>query len=71
MKVKDLSVEQLKSLVQEAVEEKLEEMLGDPDIGLELREEVKEKLRISLNAVQGGEKGIAIDRVASEAGLDW
>ena len=41
MKVKDLSVEQLRSLVQEAVEEKLKEMLGDPDVGLELREEVK------------------------------
>jgi len=71
MKVKDLSAEQLKSLVQEAVEEKIEEMLGDPDIGLELREEVKERLLSSLKAAQSGQKGIAIDRVASKAGLDW
>jgi len=71
MKVKDLSVEQLKSLVEEAVEEKLEEMLGDPDIGLELREEVKERLRNSLNAMQSGEKGVTIDQVANQAGLDW
>lgn len=71
MKVKDLSVEQLKALVGEAVEEKLEELLGDPDIGLELREEVEERLRSSLNAMQSGEKGIAIEQVANQAGLDW
>ena len=71
MKVKDLSVEQLKSIVQEAVQEKLEEMLGDPDIGLEVREEVKESLRNSLAAMQSGEKGIAIDQAVNGARLDW
>ncbi len=71
MKVKDLSVEQLRALVQEAVEEKLEEMLGDPDIGLELREEVKKRLHSSLDAMQSGERGMTVEQVASEAGLDW
>ena len=71
MKVKELDVEQLKALVQEAVEEKLEEMLGDPDIGLELRAEIKEGLEQSLAATQHGKKGIPIDKVASQAGLDW
>lgn len=71
MKIKDLTAEQLKFLVQEAVEEKIEEMLGDPDSGLKLREEVKERLFDSLVAMQSGEKGMAIDRAANEAGLDW
>jgi hypothetical protein len=71
MKVKELTVEQFKVLIQEAVEEKLEEVVGDPDIALELREEIKERLRNSLAAVQGGEKGIPIDQVARQAGLDW
>ena len=45
MKVKELTVEQLKALIQEAMEEKLQEYLGDPDEGLELREEVIQRLK--------------------------
>jgi hypothetical protein len=71
MKVKELTVEQFKTLIQEAIEEKLEEITDDPDLGLELREEIKERLRSSLAAVQGGEKGIPIEQVARQAGLDW
>lgn len=63
MKVKDLTVEQLRTLIQEAVEEKLQEVLGDPDWGLELREEVKERLRHSLAAAERREKGIPIEEV--------
>jgi len=71
MKVKELTVEELKNLVQEAVEEKLEEMIGDPDLGLELREEIRERLRESLAARQRGEKVIPMDEVARRIGLDW
>lgn len=71
MKVKELTVEQFKDLVQEAIEEKLEEIIGDPDTGLELREDIKERLRNSLAARQRGEKGIPIEEVARQAGLDW
>ena len=71
MKVKELTVEQLKALIQEAVEEKLEELIGDPDLGLELTEEITERLRSSLAAMQSGEKGVPIERVAGQAGLDW
>jgi hypothetical protein len=71
MKVKELTVEQFKTLIQEAIEEKLEEITDDPDLGLELREEIKERLRSSLAAMQGGEKGIPIEQVARQAGLDW
>jgi signal recognition particle GTPase len=71
MKVKELTVEEFKALIQEAVEEKLEEMTGDPDVGLELREEIKERLRSSLAAAQRGEKPIPIEQVARQAGLDW
>jgi len=65
MKVKELTVEQFKDLVQEAIEEKLEEIIGDPDTGLELREDIKERLRNSLAARQRGEKGIPIEEVAT------
>jgi hypothetical protein len=71
MKVKELTVEQLRNLIEEAIEAKLEELIGDPDTGLELREEIKERLRSSLATRQRGEKGIPIDEVARQAGLDW
>ena len=71
MKVKDLSVDQFKALIEEVVEEKLQEILGDPDVGLELRDEVKEKLKQSLAAVKDGQKGIPIEEVANQAGLNW
>jgi hypothetical protein len=71
MKVKELTVEQFKSLIEEAIEEKLEELIGDPDTGRELREEIKKRLRSSLAARQRGEKGIPIEEVAMQAGLDW
>ena len=71
MKVKELSVEQLKALIQEAVEEKLQEVLGDPDQGLELKEDIKERLRHSLAAGESGGEGIPIGQVAKEVGLEW
>ena len=47
-RVAELTVDELKQIIEEAVEQKLEEMLGDPDEGLELREEIKARLRPSL-----------------------
>ncbi|MDP2936900.1 MAG: hypothetical protein Q8O86_10470 [Dehalococcoidia bacterium] len=51
MRVRDLSVEDLKALIGEVVEEKLKEVLGDPDWGQELRPEIVERLRKSLAAM--------------------
>ena len=71
MKIRDLTTEQLKTLIQEAVEEKLREMLSDPDEGLELRDEVKQRLLDSLAAVERGEKGVPIAQAAEEVGVEW
>jgi vacuolar-type H+-ATPase subunit E/Vma4 len=71
MKVRDLDVEEFKALIQEAVEEKLEEILGDPDQGLELQEKVKERLEHSLAAMAQGKRGIPVEEVAKEVGLEW
>lgn len=45
MKVRELTFEQLKFLIDEAVQDKLDEILGDPDEGLEVREEIIQKLK--------------------------
>jgi len=42
--VKDMTVEQLQTLIQITVEELLIEFLGDPDQGLELKTNIQEQL---------------------------
>jgi hypothetical protein len=48
MKVIDLTTEELKKVIRDAVDEKFEELFLDPDSGLELREEVERRLKASL-----------------------
>jgi len=45
-KIKDLSIDDLEYLI----EQKVLEILGDPDSGLELRDEFKEELRNRLKS---------------------
>jgi hypothetical protein len=49
-KVKDLTVEELELFI----EQKVLEILGDPDSGLELKEEFKQELRRRLKAQPRG-----------------
>jgi len=71
MKVKELSREELQALIQEAVENAMFELLGDPDQGLDLKEGVKERLMRSLEGAQRGERGTPAEEVAKRAGLNW
>lgn len=47
-----MTVEQLQDLIRHTVEQCLEEYFGDPDVGLEIKEEVKQKLLASLQRQQ-------------------
>ncbi len=51
-RVKDLTIEELKAIIGEVVEEKLRELLTDPDAGLTLRPEVQERLLRDLQEPQ-------------------
>jgi hypothetical protein len=64
-------LDELKQLIEATVEWKLSEMLGDPDEGLELREEIKTRLRRSLKAEREGARGIPAQEVAAQLGLEW
>lgn len=70
-KVQELTIDQLKGLIRETVEEKLEEMLGDPDWGLELKDAVRERLKRSLEETERGVSGIPVDDVVKKTGLRW
>jgi hypothetical protein len=65
-----ITVEQLKKLIDNAVEEKLQDFLGDPDRGLSVRPEVLKELKASLAATRRGKRGIPLEQLAKELGVD-
>ena len=71
MQVKELTVEELKDLIQETVEETINSILFDIDEDKELKPEVKEQLINSLQRTEKGEKGISAEEVAKKLGLNW
>ncbi|MBW4693227.1 MAG: hypothetical protein KME27_15850 [Lyngbya sp. HA4199-MV5] len=71
MQVKDLTTEELKALIREAVMETLEDLLDDPDEGREIRPEIKQQLLESRQRRAGGERGIPAEEVAKRFGLTW
>ncbi len=71
MQVKDLTVEELKQLIQETVAETLQALLADPDEGQVLKAEVQQQLLESLARTQSGERGMTAAEVASKLKLIW
>ena len=67
MDLSSLSPEQLKQLVQGLVDDRLRELIGDPDLGLELGEALRARLKASL------EKGkrLSGEELAEKLGLRW
>lgn len=71
MQVKDLSVEELKFLIQETVAEAVQSLLIDSDDEKQIKPEVKQQLLQSLQLTQAGESGISAEEVAQKLGLTW
>jgi hypothetical protein len=69
--VRELSIEELKALIGEVVEEKLREMLGDSDEGLALRPDINERLVKSLNQAKESRQTIPAAEVARRLGVNW
>lgn len=70
-RVNDLSVDELKTLIQDTVTQTLLELLRDPDEGLELREDFVNALKYSLETSGTGPGAIAVEDVATRLGLHW
>ena len=65
-----MSKEELREMIEALVEQKLLEILGDPDAGLELRKSVRERLLRQMKAVSAGERGRPFEEVVRELGLE-
>ncbi len=67
MELSSLSPEQLKDLVRGIVDDRLRELLGDPDLGLQLGEGLRTKLKASLSTTER----LSGEDLADQLGLRW
>jgi hypothetical protein len=67
MKLSDLTLEELRELVKGIVDDRLRELLGDPDLGMELGEAIRARLKQSL----ASSARITGEEVAEKLGLRW
>ena len=68
-KIADLTIDEFRGLVQEVVIQTLSEMMGDPDEGLELRDDFAEELKQSLADMEVDVKTVPAQKVAERLGL--
>lgn len=61
--VAEMSRDELREMIEEVIEQKLLEILGDPDDGLEIRKSVRERLLRQKEAVAAGERGRPFEEV--------
>jgi hypothetical protein len=64
--VGQLSTDELREIIGSVVEQKLKEILGDPDEGLEMRAVVQNRLLRQKKAVANGERGEELEEVAKQ-----
>jgi hypothetical protein len=68
--VAQMSKDELKDIIAMTVEQKLLELLGDPDEGLEIRKSVRERLLRQKKAVAAGERGEPFEDVVRRLGAE-
>lgn len=67
MDLSSLTLEQFKELVRGLVDDRLRELIGDPDLGLQLGDALRARLKASLVT---GER-LSGDELAEKLGLRW
>jgi DNA mismatch repair ATPase MutS len=69
MRVKDLTTDELKTLIRETVVEALGELLSDPDEGMTVKEEFKQELLEIRRRRKTGTRGISEEEAMNRLGL--
>jgi hypothetical protein len=68
--VGQMSKDELKDMIADTIEQKLLELLGDPDEELEIRKSVRERLFRQKKTVAAGKRGEPFDDVVRRLGLE-
>ena len=64
--IAQMTKEEFREMLDDLIEQKLMEILGDPDEGLKIRESVRERLIRQRDEVAAGERGQSLEVVARE-----
>jgi mRNA interferase RelE/StbE len=67
MQISDLSLDELKELVKGLVDDRIRDLLGDPDLGLQLTDALRTRLKNSL----ASEARVSGEEIADQLGLRW
>jgi hypothetical protein len=67
MNLSQLSYEQFKELVRGIVDDRLRELLGDPDLGLQLGDGLRTRLKESMSSTER----LSGEDIADQLGLRW
>ena len=67
-RIRGITPDELQAMIDEAVERRLVEWLGDPDEGLELRPEVIERIERHRKEYAAGRRGKSLEQVMKEHG---
>jgi hypothetical protein len=70
VKVSQMTVEDLRRIVDEMVEEKLAVLFNDAEDDLEFTDELKEILARQNERIKNGDRGEALEDVVARLGLD-
>jgi hypothetical protein len=68
--VTDMTKDELRKMIGELIEEKLVELLGDPDEGLVIRDTIKGRLQQQMKNVAAGDRGEPLEDVVQRLGLE-
>jgi len=69
--VSNLTLNDLRDLIRTEIEQTLLELLGDPDAGLELRDDLKPRLQQSVAHLRAGQPTVSAQTVAAKLRLEW
>ena len=67
--IAQMTKQEFQEMLEATIEQKLLEMLGDPDEGLELRDDIRERLLRQRQAVAEGERGQSLEDVVQQLKL--
>ena len=68
--VAQMTQSELREMIETIIEQKLLELLGDPEAGLPMRKAVRDRLLRQKHAVAGGARGEPLEDVVRRLGLE-
>lgn len=68
--ITQMTKEELKELIESIVEQKILELIGDPDEGLFIKEDLVRRLKRQREQVAKGTRGKPLEDVIKELGLE-